>query len=154
MCKTQKGGVPLSIHITRLYTAPALKTESEPENKNPVLRLCQRTRCISRVTTSIYQFFTKLTSAGIGCDAQINTLCCNGQDRSRLRITQSSPVSWIRNSKAVVHIPFSPPGDSLKDNPAFYWFIVIAVIFIIIHTNILSIKGRSFCKCTQKDVFC
>ena len=85
----------------------------------------------SRVTTSIRQLFTKLTLAGIGCGVQINTLRCNGRYRSRLHITRISPVSWIRNSKATEHIPISPPGDSLNDSLAFYWFIVIAVDFII-----------------------
>ena len=85
----------------------------------------------SRVTTSIRQLLTKLTLTGIGCGVQINTLRCNGRYRSRLHIKKNSPVSWIRNSKATEHIPISPPGDSLNDSLAFYWFIVIAVVLII-----------------------
>ena len=100
--------------------------------KNPVRWFYnQRTRCISRVTTSIRQLFTKLTLAGIGRGVQINTLRYNGRNRSRLHITQNSPVSWIRNSKAAGHIPFPPYGDSLNDSLAFYWFIVTAIVFII-----------------------
>ena len=107
---------------------------------------------ISRVTTSIRQLLTELTLAGIGCGEQINTLRCNGRSRSRLHITQISPVSWIRNSKATEHIPISPPGDSLDDSLAFYWFIVIAVDFIIILWSKKSISQPKFWYCTQKYV--
>ena len=93
---------------------------------------------ISRVTTSIRQLLTKLTLTGIGCGVQINTLRCNGRYRSRLHIKKNSPVSWIRNSKATEHSPISPPGDSLNDSLAFYWFIVIAIDFIILDHRKLS----------------
>jgi hypothetical protein len=36
------------------------------------------------------------------------------------------------NSKAAELTPIAPSGDSLKDNLAFYWFIVIAINLIII----------------------
>jgi len=107
---------------------------------------------ISRVTTSIRQLLTELTLAGIGCGEQINTLRCNGRSRSRLHITQISPVSWIRNSKATEHIPIAPPGDSLDDSLAFYWFIVIAVDFIINFDIKKSISKLQFRYCTQNQM--
>ena len=85
----------------------------------------------SRVTTSVHLYFTIQTFAGIVHGVQINTLCCNGQTRSRLHITQISPVSWIRNSATAAYISISPPGDSLHTSHVAYWFIIIAVDSII-----------------------
>lgn len=84
---------------------------------------------ISRVTTSIYRFFTKPTSAGIACGVQVNTIRCNGRPRSRLHTPQGFTGQLDNVFKSCKHTPLSATGSSLDVYLAFYWFIVIAVIF-------------------------